>query len=477
MRRRHQHRPSELLTASDNESIPDVSKMLEDFGDIPELRMAQFARSDQELTEMLRILTPFSLVSLVRVRFLFPACHRKILQSGQTVVRRAELPFYPLPIRADDGTIYFPKSGDGVYVVEEVRAMLRWVREVYAHAEASERPMIALLGALEFVPINDAKPLETRVEHDFNERAAIINRTNKARAEWESGGKQGTEPYDVRELILKLGLNSLYGKTAQSKGARVMKSADGTQVVRPPIYSNMFYAAATTGGTRAMLLDPTRGDPDAVIMFATDGVCSIRECAGLDIPAVKTLGTWERAERQNGVFVKSSIYSHEPESPGAERKRTTKMRGVRPMNLGEGMTAEQWLIEAAPEAWAEDREALEFPYQAYKTFGAAVVSSKTWRYAGHWLAGTRRAEIQHVSLKRDSSGIARSREADGFVRQGERRRAKALFDTVPAANPLGWSLSRAYRPDWIDGKLALRVNAEEEQKTLECKGGFGGDRE
>ena len=99
------------------------------------------------------------------------------------------------------------------------------------------------------------------------------------------------------------------------------------------------------------------------------------------------------------------------------------MRGVRPTNLGEGITAEQWLIEAAPKAWAEDREALEFPYQAYKTFGAAVVSSKTWGFAGHWLAGMRRAEIQHVSLKRDSSGIARSREADG--RQGERRRAIA----------------------------------------------------
>ena len=67
--------------------------------------------------------------------------------------------------------------------------MLRWVQEVYADAEGSERPMIALLGALEFVPINEAKPLKTRVEHDFNERAAIINRTNKERAEWEAGGK------------------------------------------------------------------------------------------------------------------------------------------------------------------------------------------------------------------------------------------------------------------------------------------------
>ena len=82
-----------------------------------------------------------------------------------------------------------------------------------------------------------------------------------------------------------------------------------------------------------------------------------------------------------------------------------------------------WLIEAAPKAWAEDREALEFPYQAYKTFGAAVVSSKTWRFAGHWLAGMRRAEIQHVSLKRTARALP------------DRARPTALFGRESAGGP------------------------------------------
>jgi hypothetical protein len=64
---------------------------------------------------------------------------------------------------------------------------------------------------------------------------------------------------------------------------------------------------------------------------------------------------------------------------------------------------------------------------------------------------------------------------DGSERRGERRRAYALFDTAPAENPIGWELSRPYTPEWIDGELAKRVQAEEERKTLECKGGFGGD--
>ena len=66
---------------------------------------------------------------------------------------------------------------------------------------------------------------------------------------------------------------------------------------------------------------------------------------------------------------------------------------------------------------------------------------------------------------------------DGSERPGERRRAIALFDTAPAENPLGWQLSRPYNPEWIDEELAKRSQAEEEQKMLECKGGFGFERD
>jgi hypothetical protein len=43
-------------------------------------------------------------------------------------------------------------------------------------------------------------------------------------------------------------------------------------------------------------------------------------------------------------------------------------------------------------------------------------------------------------------------------------------------SPVGFSRSLQGNP-FHNSKLALRVTAEDEQKTLACKGGFGGDQE
>jgi hypothetical protein len=448
--------------------------------------ISKFKRSDEDLRLMVGHLNKFSLLSMVQVQFYFPACHRSVIRAGQQMIIRADLPWFPLPIRADDGTIYFPRQGQGLYMVEEVRAMLRWAKSVYANAKDDERPMVALWHAMEFCPINNARPFKARIERDFEERAAIIDKTEADKLNWKNNGKVGPEPYDVREKVLKLGLNSIYGKTAQSKGARIAHDAEGVMRSKPPKFSNIYYAAAVTAGTRAMLLDAANGDVDAIILFATDGICSVRELPGLEISPTKTLGAWEKTVRKNGVFVKAGIYSHEPyddpvstgsSAGGRPAKRITKMRGIRPASLSRGKTAEQWLIEEVPQAWKRDDPSLKFSYRAYKTFGAALASRKSWELAGHWIEGMREADIQHVSAKRDSRGVARSIMKDGSERGGDRRRAIALFDTAPAENPIGWELSHPYSPDWIDKELSTRVQAEEEQKTLECKSGFAGHRE
>jgi hypothetical protein len=82
----------------------------------------------------------------------------------------------------------------------------------------------------------------------------LFSRHAVRQARWPNA-EDGPEPYDVREKVLKLGLNSIYGKTAQSKGMRVTRGSDGVTRAMPPRLSNMFYAAAVTAGTRAMLLD------------------------------------------------------------------------------------------------------------------------------------------------------------------------------------------------------------------------------
>jgi hypothetical protein len=68
--------------------------------------------------------------------------------------------------------------------------------------------------------------------------------------------------YDIREKAIKLSLNSIYGKLAQSVGG------DGDA----PSVANPYYAAATTAYCRRRLIEAALIDPHAIVFFATDGI-------------------------------------------------------------------------------------------------------------------------------------------------------------------------------------------------------------
>ena len=141
------HSASELLTPSVEEEFDFTtpSELDTTGNEMNSVPMSKFKRSHQDLRQLLERLETFSLVSMVRVRFHFPPCHRRVFNAGHWIIARADLPWFPLPIRTNDGAIYFPRSGEGIYMVEEVRAMLRWAMRVYADAKDDERPSIAIL--------------------------------------------------------------------------------------------------------------------------------------------------------------------------------------------------------------------------------------------------------------------------------------------------------------------------------------------
>jgi hypothetical protein len=92
---------------------------------------------------------------------------------------------------------------------------------------------------------------------------------------------------DAAGIVLKLGLNSLYGKTAQSIGR--------------PQYANYIWAGMITAGTRAMLLDAIRlAGPENILMTATDAVFSTVE---IDLPISKTLGEWSVTHIPAGLLI------------------------------------------------------------------------------------------------------------------------------------------------------------------------------
>ena len=112
------------------------------------------------------------------------------------------------------------------------------------------------------------------------------------------------ELYDLRLRVgketslgkaIKLVINSLYGKTAQSVGN--------------PLYGNPVYASLITAGCRTMILDAIASHPDgkkAVVMVATDAVFFLDAHPSLPISAA--LGDWEHKERSNLTLFKPGVY-------------------------------------------------------------------------------------------------------------------------------------------------------------------------
>lgn len=109
---------------------------------------------------------------------------------------------------------------------------------------------------------------------------------------------------DARGKVLKLAVNSIYGKLAQSKGPN-------------PKYQNWIWAGLITSGTRAQVLRALQGAPNTsdIIAIATDGIfsrCRLRLPKPLDTGTsdlAKPLGGWEEKEYPEGVlFLKPGIY-------------------------------------------------------------------------------------------------------------------------------------------------------------------------
>ena len=106
---------------------------------------------------------------------------------------------------------------------------------------------------------------------------------------------------DGKGIVVKLGVNSCYGKCAQSKGAN-------------PPYQNFVYAGMTTSSCRGQVIHGIAKAPENVILVATDGIISTRRLQ-MDIPRdtgtfdcidkgkKKPLGGWEEKQLKGGLHI------------------------------------------------------------------------------------------------------------------------------------------------------------------------------
>ncbi len=168
----------------------------------------------------------------------------------------------PLPFRDSSGRLSFPLVGSGWYWQPEVVA----ARKYY--------------GA-EYFRITEGWVAETEgTPFDWVEKLYY------QRMELKDAG-------DASEYAIKVGINSLYGSTAQRVGTAR--------------YFNVAWAGYITAATRAKLLDAYALDPDHCIGFATDAIYSTTRLAGLSIS--DRLGDWEEKHYPGGgVFILPGLY-------------------------------------------------------------------------------------------------------------------------------------------------------------------------
>lgn len=171
------------------------------------------------------------------------------------------------PFRLNDGSIKFPLSGEGWY----------WNPEV----DLAVKHWSGCIEIIEGYYIQDAKketPLQT-----------LFPRLYKERKNFKKAGNDA-------HYILKIVLNSIYGKFAQKVGR-----AD---------FLNFTWAGWITSYTRAKMREAVIGNEKHIIAFSTDGIYSLKP---LPLKPSDKLGGWDVSEFSRGTILMSGVYLLEGE--------------------------------------------------------------------------------------------------------------------------------------------------------------------
>lgn len=153
--------------------------------------------------------------------------------------------------------------------------------------------------------------------HDGTRPFSWIQQMYDKRKAWQT-----QTPPEPAQIALKLGLNSLFGKTAQRVGWN-------KETRKPPKWHQLEWAGAITSNTRALLFDAMMqaSEKDALLSVETDSVFSL-EPLELDIGA--GLGQWDYNLYEDMISIQNGIYWLKKDG---EWKKS-KIRGLDAESLG-----------------------------------------------------------------------------------------------------------------------------------------------
>lgn len=221
--------------------------------------------------------------------------------------------FAPFPFRANEDMAGIPSVGAGSVFYAHGGQRWIWQAEVAAAQQHFGPERIPVYEGWVWVPECDHKPFE-KIPEMYALRQQMVADRNGA------------------EKIIKLIINSVYGKTAQSIGWGWDR-----ELGRPkrPDTQCFTWAGLITSGCRAMILDAVmRGD---VVSIATDGILS-RTPIDLYAPDQKILGAWEAKEVQEAWLFQSGVYT----MVNRKGQRTYKTRGFSAREIGHEDLINAW---------------------------------------------------------------------------------------------------------------------------------------
>jgi len=323
--------------------------------------------------------------------------------------------FYPLFFRAKDGTILYPRNGCGWY----------WMPE-FETAQKYRDKFGGLLEVIEwwhFESRIDTRPFAW-VEDYYQARQDYIAR---AKAHGVDSGP---------EKIIKFGLNSLYGKSAQQVGARYDKDGE----LKLPSYFQLEWAGYVTAGCRAKLMDAAIANPSAIIGFATDGLFST-EPLDLETPKEKKLGAWEYKIHDGITMVMPGVY-------WLHDGKTVKhySRGFDKREMSDAAFVHDY--------WRRKKRVAPVKITRLIGLGSACQSKQFWDMRGHFVTSRRALCLDGQNSKRYAVDLNKCAPHLGLVDTKPRELRGYGEDDIPMSAP--------YPIAWLDGELD-RDNPEDEK--------------
>lgn len=215
--------------------------------------------------------------------------------------------------------------------------------------------------------------------------------------------------------VLKLIINSIYGKTAQSTGLRLDPRSE-YHPSQPEAYSHpkfqcYAWAAWMTGGTRAKVLDAALLGGDDVVSVATDGILTTRR---LDSEAINgglvvtdyTLGTWEREDKHDCWLGMPGIYAFGRGDDAQFKRRGLDGRYFPARHLRREWERGEWIVPplCVPcdgKGCDECGHTGEGQVRAYMPMRLALMRTNGLNTMGEWVSMPKRVQFGSIQHKRN----------------------------------------------------------------------------